>query len=54
MVVNAEVKQVVFDINEQLWLEAKSKAAIEDIPLKDWVARAIQNELEKTREKTRV
>jgi hypothetical protein len=32
-------------IDEKLWLEAKSKAVIEDIPFKKWLTRAIQNEL---------
>ena len=42
-------KQVVIDINEQLWSQAKIRASIENIPLKDYVARAIENENSKVK-----
>jgi hypothetical protein len=41
-------KPVWLQISEKLWLEAKARAAINDIPLKDWVAKAIENELNKS------
>lgn len=41
-----DTKQVVVYVSERLWLRAKSTAALRDIPLKDFVAIAIQNELD--------
>jgi predicted HicB family RNase H-like nuclease len=35
-----------FDLDDALHRKAKARAAIEGIPLKDWVARAIERELE--------
>lgn len=38
-----------FDLDDELHRKAKAQAAIEGIPLKDWVARAIKRELEAER-----
>lgn len=42
-----QLKQVLFDVDEDLWTEAKIQAIREKIDLRDFVARAIQNELQK-------
>lgn len=39
-------KDVIFPVEETLWQKAKVQAARENIPLKEFVARAIQNELD--------
>jgi hypothetical protein len=43
----SDIKQVVVDISEKLWLQAKSSAALKNIPLKDFVANAIQEKLDR-------
>jgi predicted HicB family RNase H-like nuclease len=35
-----------FDLDDELHRRAKARAAIVGIPLKDWVAKAIERELE--------
>jgi hypothetical protein len=41
------IKDVLIEIEETLWQRAKVEAALRNIPLKELVALAIQNELKK-------
>jgi HicB family len=41
-----DVTVLHFDMDPELHRRAKARAAIEGVPLKDWVARAIEHELE--------
>lgn len=42
-----QVKQVLFDVDEDLWASAKIQAIKEKIDLKDFVAQAIKNEIKR-------
>lgn len=41
------LKPIIMEINPELWQEAKIQAIRENINLRDFVARAIRNELNK-------
>jgi predicted HicB family RNase H-like nuclease len=44
-------KDVILTIDESLWQKAKIQAVTEDITLREFVARAIQNELSKVNQR---
>ena len=39
--------KILRNINEQLWREVKSKAALDGLSMKDWVERVLADKLEK-------
>lgn len=43
-----EIKPVLVDVDEDLWREAKIQALREKMALQDWVAKALQNELQRS------
>jgi len=47
-------KQFNIDVDEDLWASAKIEAIRQKIDLKEFVAQAIRNELEKAKEKETV
>ena len=42
-----KTKQVVMEVDSKLWQNAKIAAIKQNIPLRDFVARSIQNEINK-------
>jgi uncharacterized membrane protein len=40
-------KTVIFDINEKIWLQAKAASALKNMSLKDFVASAIQEKIDR-------
>ena len=45
-----QIKPVLLDVDEDLWANAKIQAIREKIDLKDWVAKAIQEKLDRVPE----
>jgi predicted HicB family RNase H-like nuclease len=39
--------KILRNVSEQLWREVKSKAALEDLSMKDWVERALAEKLKR-------
>jgi predicted HicB family RNase H-like nuclease len=42
---NNDIKPVLLEISERLWLRAKADAVLQNINLKDYVAQALEDKL---------